>query len=160
MFAQSLQARPDRGGWSIDAIPQGLVPVLDEAIRNRPIHESHGLDYQGPSGSVELTSVTDTATAAEARVADALEPSVAASNTTVRATPAAVIRSADGRTRVIWYDDERGVVHELDIFGTLGEQVESIVDSITEVDESTWTAMLDSTDTTYWEGDTPSSTRP
>ena len=160
-LARSMQLRPDAQGWAIGDLPSGLVPVLDEAVSHRPRGDSHGLTFAGDVGRVDLHSSTDTATSAEGRIAGELDGPVAAvSNTTVRGIAAAVVRRADDETRVFWFDRDLGIEHYLIIDSALSDQVEAIIASITELDEATWNDLLDGADTTYWTGDTPSSSRP
>ena len=156
-FARSMQARPDRQGWDVETLPEGLAPIVDAANTSRPATAHNSLRYESPDGRVELNSSLSTPVQFEDRVADYLNASIDVENTTVRGQPAVVIRS-EHDTRVLWFEPDADVQHYFIIDGSAEDQVDEIIAGLSELPSTEWAELLDSTDTTYWNGDTPSST--
>lgn len=155
-LARSMTLRPDGHGWNVADLPSGLQPIIDEPNGHNADIANHSLTFEGTAGRVELHSSTGRRMELETRVADLLDDAEV-SNLDVRGFSAAVVRSAHS-TRVLWYDGTAGTVNYLIIEGDIETAVDRVVAGITELSEPDWNDLLAGVHTTYWTGDTPSST--
>ena len=156
-LGRRMQPRTDRQGWAVPGLPDGLVPVIDAANTPRPFTGNHSLRFEDDASGIELNSSQSTPVAFEERVADYLNSAESVENTTVRGQPAVVIRSAYD-TRVLWYEPNVDVENYLIIDGTAQDHVDDVIAGLTELTPADWDRLLASTETTFWDGDTPSST--
>ena len=137
-------------------MPSGLEPIIDEPNVHNADTANHSLTFEGTAGRVELHSSTGRRVELETRVADLLDDAEV-HNLMVRGFPAALVRSTHS-TRVLWYDDTAGTVNYLILEGEIEAAVDRVVAGITELSEPKWNDLLAGAHTTYWTGDTPSST--